>query len=312
MILTVNLNPALDRTTVVPDFNLGRIFRVPNMLSLPGGKGFNFARALRTLDKECTNLVVGPFGGHIGRMVWDMAWTEGLTCDGIWIDQETRTCLSIIDPTTDCVTELYEAGPELHPDDWTRLADKIRHLLAEVAWLVLCGSPARGMPEDGLFDLLEWTHAAGVRTVLDTYGPPMARAIETRPYLVKINQVEASSLVGWPVSSLTEALNAARAIQARGVKAVVITLGKDGAVGVDVTGHSFGWIAPNIPSVSAVGSGDSFLAGIIVGLVKGQSLENAVRLGIATGAANTLQIGAAKFELTQVESMLNIVQPLPV
>jgi fructose-1-phosphate kinase PfkB-like protein len=96
------------------------------------------------------------------------------------------------------------------------------------------------------------------------------------------------------------------------VKAVVITLGKDGAVGVDVTGHSFGWIAPNIPSVSAVGSGDSFLAGIIVGLVKGQSLENAVRLGIATGAANTLQIGAAKFELSQVEAMLNIVQPLSV
>ena len=166
------------------------------------------------------------------------------------------------------------------------------------------------MPENGLFDLLEWTHAAGVRTVLDTYGPPMARAIETGPYLVKINQIEASSLVGWPVSNLTEALNAARAIQVRGVQAVVITLGKDGAIGVDVTGHSFGWIAPHIPSVSAVGSGDSFLAGIIVGLVKGQSLENAVRLGIAAGAANTLQIGAAKFELTQVEAMLDIVQPL--
>jgi fructose-1-phosphate kinase PfkB-like protein len=166
------------------------------------------------------------------------------------------------------------------------------------------------MPEDGLLRLLEEAHAAGVHTVVDTHGSALAQAIGTRPYLVKINQHEASTLLGWPVNTPAEAIKAASEIQSRGVRVVVITLGKKGAVGLDVTGQPFGWRAPSASSISPVGSGDSFLAGLVVGLAKEQSLENAVRLGITAGAANTLQIGAGNFERTQVESILNTVQAL--
>lgn len=309
MILAINMNPALDKTAVVPDFSLGRIFRPSELLALPGGKGFNFMRALHTLDQSLAGLVVGPLGGHMGKMVWDMAQAEGLAWDGIWIEGETRTCLSIIDPGTNCITELYEAGPELHRDDWRRLVVKIRRLLPQATWILFCGSSPRGMPEDGLLRLLEEAHAAGVHTVVDTHGSALAQAIGTRPYLVKINQHEASTLLGWPVNTPAEAIKAASEIQSRGVRVVVITLGQEGAVGLDVTGQPFGWRAPSTSSVSAVGSGDSFLAGLVVELAKEQSLNNAVRLGIAAGAANTLQIGAGRFQLAQVASILDTVQP---
>jgi 1-phosphofructokinase family hexose kinase len=310
MILAINMNPALDKTIVVPDFSLGRIFRPSELLSLPGGKGFNFMRALRTLDPKIEGLVVGPLGGHMGKMVWNMAQAEGLAWDGIWIEGETRTCLSIIDPHTNCTTELYEVGPELHPDDWNGLTAKIRSLLSRATWIVFCGSSPRGMPQDGILHLIEEAHAARVHTVVDTHGSSLAQAIETRPYLVKINHHEASALLGWTVKTPAEAINAASEIQSRGVRAVVITLGQEGAIGLDLAGEPFGWRAPSTPNVSAVGSGDSFLAGIVVSLAEDPSLKNAVRLGIAAGAANTLQIGAGKFQRLQVESILDTVRPL--
>jgi fructose-1-phosphate kinase PfkB-like protein len=83
-----------------------------------------------------------------------------------------------------------------------------------------------------------------------------------------------------------------------------------GAVGVDRTGQVFGWTAPQVAAVSPVGSGDSTFAGIAAGLARGQSLSEATRLGVAAGAANTLRVGAGRFDREQVERLLSRVEPL--
>src|SRR3712207_2449399 len=111
MILAFTPNPALDKTVVVPGFGLGHIFRILEPRCLAGGKGFNFARALRVLGEE--PLVLVPLAGHIGALVSNLAAQEGIQGDYAWIEGETRTCLSIVDPGSGGITELYEAGPML-------------------------------------------------------------------------------------------------------------------------------------------------------------------------------------------------------
>lgn len=309
MILAVTPNPALDKTAVVPGFALGRTSRTADPLGLPGGKGFNFARSLRVLGAD--PLVVAPLAGHIGRMIYDLATAEGLRCDCLWIAGETRTCLTIVDPTTSIITELYEAGPVLAGADWGRFLLLIAARLPQAAFLAVSGGFMRGTPEDGLRDILVHARASGVPVLLDTYGPQLLRTLPYGPALVKINQFEAGDLLARQVSGPAEAIAAAAAIRARGATAVVITLGAQGAAGVDARGAAFAWQAPGVQGVSPIGSGDAFFAGIAAGLARGLSLAAAARDGIAAGAANTLRLGAGVFDPEQVAALREQVKPLP-
>src|SRR4051812_49792342 len=112
MVVVVAPNPSLDKTVIISDFELGQIYRPSEIMTLAGGKGFNFARALQTLGHSA--MVVAPLGGHQGQFLLELAGQEGLRWDVQPIQSEVRTCLSIIDPTRhNFLTEIYEKGPVL-------------------------------------------------------------------------------------------------------------------------------------------------------------------------------------------------------
>ncbi|MCS7061575.1 MAG: hexose kinase [Anaerolineae bacterium] len=312
MLLVFVPHPALDKTVVLPHFAVGRTFRTTEVRQQAGGKGYNFARALHRLGGQC--LVVGPLAGHIGQMVHDLARAEGILSDPVWVAGETRVCLDIVDASSGIITQVYESGPLVDDRAWTciaaRLEAHVRGGIPSFAALVVCGGFMPGAPSQALFDVVGCAHAAEVPIWLDTYGPQLAAALQGRPDLVKINQHEAADLIGHPIDSVDHALEAARALQERGAQTVVITLGKLGAVGVDAHGAPFGWAAPDTGGMFPVGSGDSLFAGLAWRLQQGAALDDALRLGIAAGAANTLQPGAAVFERDQVEALLARVKPL--
>ncbi len=308
MILTVVPNPSLDKTAIVPGFELGRTFRPSETLGLAGGKGFNFARAAHTLGQQ--PLVTGPLGGHIGQLLVDLATREGIRCHAVAIEGETRTCLTIVDPATHQITELYERGPALQTADWRRLVETAGQHLPEAQWMAISGSCPPGTPETGLRELVERAGRAGVPALLDTYGPQLTYALCAKPALVKINQHEAAEAVGRPVRSGRDAVEAAARIQRDGAKAVIITLGKLGAAGIDRAGERFGWAAPEVSGMFPIGSGDSLFGGVVAGLARGETLAGALRLGVAVGAANTLHMGAAVFDPDEVEALLPAVRPL--
>ncbi|MBO0778250.1 MAG: hexose kinase [Ktedonobacteraceae bacterium] len=309
MILTVVPNPALDKTVVIPGFNVGQTYRA-EVLTLAGGKGFNMARALRTLGHE--SLVIAPLGGHAGQYLRDLAVRDGLQCDGLERGAELRTCLTIVDPQAGYrLTEVYEQGAPLEPGDWERLVELATRHFEQARFLAVCGSFPSGMPEGGLYQLVQQARVAGLPALLDTYGPQVARALELQPSLLKVNQHEAGSLLEREITTVRQALEATRELQKRGAGEVVITLGNVGAVGLTAEGKVFGWVAPQVAAVSAIGSGDCLLAGIIAGQERGERLPEATRFGIAAGAANTLQIGAGRLELRQVEELLPQVRALP-
>jgi 1-phosphofructokinase family hexose kinase len=307
MIVTIVPNPALDKTVVLPDFTTGKIYR-GDVLTLAGGKGFNFARALHTLGQQ--SLLIGPVGGHAGRHLLELAAQDGLPCDCVPVRAELRTCLTIVDPRSNQPpTEIYERGAPLQAGAWDLLIAKAVSHFAEANFLAVCGSFLPGTPEDGLYQLVQQAKQAGVPVLLDTHGPQLRGVLESGPALLKVNQFEAGELVGRDVATAAQALEAAQELQQRGVREIVIT---QGAVGLTVDGQQFGWAAPEVPVVCPTGSGDSLFAGIVAGLAQGQRLPEAVRQGVAAGAANTLQLGAGRLDRQQMKSLWQTVQALPV
>lgn len=310
MIVAVVPNPSLDKTVLIPGFAVGQLYRPARVLTLAGGKGFNFARALRTLGQPC--LLLAPVGGHIGQLLIELAQQEGLICEGVAVGTELRTCLTIVDPSAEYrVTELYEQGAPLEAGAWERLLARTAQHLPQATFLAVCGSFPPGTPRSGLRDLLSQANAAALPVLLDTHGPQLTEALEAGPALLKINQFEAGELVGQALTTPAQAMAGASELQRRGAKAVVITLGKQGAVGLTAEGEAFAWSAPEVAAICSTGSGDCLFAGVVAGLMRGWSLPEAVRLGMAAGAANTLQIGAGQFDFAQVQQLVEVIQPLP-
>ena len=310
MIVTVVPNPSLDKTVVIPGFTTGSIYRTSDMLILAGGKGCNFARALHTMGVP--SKIIAPIAGHTGQYLRELAAHEGLECDGPIATAELRTCLTIVDSTENAEpTEIYEQGTPLDQALWDQLIQMATASLIDATFLAVCGSFPPGMPAHFLATLLQRANAANRPVLLDTHDPQLSTSLHLRPALLKINRHEASDLTGFEVTGPASALTAAADLQKRGAQQVVITLGQQGAVGLTAEGESFGWTSPSVPAISPTGSGDSFLAGIAAGFLWGKPLAEATRLGVAMGAANTLQIGAGRLERQKVEELLPRVQRLP-
>ena len=305
MILVCTPNPSLDRTALIAGFAAGQIYRIGQPLELAGGKGFNVARVLHTLGEEV--MVVGPLGGFVGEALLEQARDGGLNTETVAIAGGTRTCLSIVDRDLQQVTELYEEGPILTTSEWSAVADVVDRHLVDATLLMIAGSFPRGVPDDALRDLIERAGTHGVPAWVDGHGLQLTRALDRRPALVKVNRVEAEGVTGRPVVDLDSALAAAGDIRARGAAAAVVTLGDDGAAGVDDLGTPFAWAPPAIDAISAVGSGDAFFAGMAAGFVRGEALDAATRRGVAHGAANAVSLGAGIVDPAVAAELLPLV-----
>ncbi len=183
--------------------------------------------------------------------------------------------------------------------------------------VVLAGSLPPGAPEAGYALLATITGDAGARVVIDADRSALVEALAARPWLVKINAREAAGASGLggtalpgeaaaPAGVILEgtALEAARRIQARTSGVVLVTRGLKGAVLVDEAGAAWRIGGPPERGRYPVGSGDSLLAGLVVGLAAGFPLLEAARRGVAVGAANALVPGQGELNPVDAERML--------
>ncbi len=305
-ILSVIAKPAVDKTAIIPNFRLGEIHRPQELIVLPGGKGLNVARAARTLGADVFACLL--LAGHAGEWMMEALARERIPAAAAFSPGETRSALSVIDPVNGRVTEIYENGPAVTPAAWQGFEDLVVDHAAGAGWVCLSGSLPEGAPADGYARMM--ARFSGKSVLLDMYGPGTPEALACGPLVVKINQAEAAQTTSLPVGSPSQALDAAHRLCQMGAQSAVVTLGRVGAVGVDFTGQAFGWKAPPVAAVSAVGSGDAFLAGIAVGLQRGLSLPDCARLGAAAGAANALTPGAGRFQRSDAERLYNEIEAL--
>lgn len=300
MILTVTPNAALDRTAIMPGFALDRVNNTKAFLTQPGGKGINVARVLKAFGERV--VATGFIGGETGKLIKNGLERSGIATDFAVVAGESRTCLAIIDPSRGAITEIHEQGPELGAHDVSKLEALLAKYQNKAKEMVFSGSLPPGIPPDSYRRWAEAFQRTGGRAYIDAKGSVLAHAMEGRPYLVKPNQKEAEELLGFKLDNETKLLKALNYLMAKATIAI-ITLGERGAV--VGSGAERWWIyAPPIQAINAIGSGDAFMAGLIVGLRRQWSLQESARLATAAGAANALAQESALVRLELVDRLL--------
>ena len=299
-ILFVAANPSIDRAYEVERLVSGEIHRPTSVTARAGGKGLNAARAAAALGARVTAAAL--LGGHAGRWIEDRLAEAGIEVVVAQSPVETRTCVSVIDREHGRLTEFYERGEPVPAEGWERLVTAIRKRLepGDIAALTLSGSLPVGVPADGFAALVRIASAAGVQVLADVYGPALAAVLVEGPAVVKVNAVEAAGVLGGDLGAAHDpdaVATLARRIVARGARRVVITLGADGAVGVDADGGTVHLGPVAVQGAYPVGSGDAFLAGLAIATVGGAGLAEAMRVGAAAGAANAALPGTGDLDL---------------
>ena len=301
MIITVTLNPALDKTVEIPDFSLDAVNRITAMRTDPGGKGLNVSKVIAKLGG--TSTAVGVLGGTTGRRIADAMDALGIACQFTFVDGETRTNLKVIDPARHTNTDLNEPGLTVDQETLDHMRDALVAAIRPGDIVVLSGSLPKGAPADTYGSWTAACRTAGARVFLDADGEPLAHGLAAKPYLAKPNNHELSRLTGRALETADDLLAAARTLIADGVERVVVSMGGDGALFVSAD-RAYRAEGLRVPVGSTVGAGDSMVAALAYAAEQGMADADTVRLAVATSAANVMCSGSQAAERSAVDELL--------
>ena len=301
MIITVTLNPALDKTVEIPDFSLDAVNRITAMRTDPGGKGLNASKVIAKLGG--TSTVAGVLGGTTGRRIADAMDALGIACQFTFVDGETRTNLKVIDPARHTNTDLNEPGLTVDQETLDHMRDALVAAIRPGDIVVLSGSLPKGAPADTYGSWTAACRTAGARVFLDADGEPLAHGLAAKPYLAKPNNHELSRLTGRALETADDLLAAARTLIADGVERVVVSMGGDGALFVSAN-RAYRAEGLRVPVGSTVGAGDSMVAALAYAAEQGMADADTVRLAVATSAANVMCSGSQAAERSAVDELL--------
>jgi 1-phosphofructokinase family hexose kinase len=312
MIITVTLNAAIDKTLAVPNFRLGRRHRAVEQTAMAGGKGVNVARALKSLGQPV--IATGIAGGFTGTRIIEQLTEEAILNDFVRIQEESRTSTAVVDPTSGEQTEINERGPTVSEAEQELFLEKLLYLAKGAGVCVISGSLPRGVEPSFYARMVEELNKLDVTTVLDSEGESLRLATRAGPAVVSPNEIEAEELAGNEFSDDDDRRHAVSEIVEMGADEAVMTMA-DGCLASVGTEHDAtnprrvvrARLEPLEP-VSAVGSGDAFLAGFVSCRYSGDSTEESLRFGVACGAESTQHFGAGVIDPREVRRLRHEVE----
>lgn len=292
MIITLTLNPAIDETVEVERFLEADTNRVLSIRRDIGGKGINVSLVLKELGYE--PLAAGFAPGKFGGMIEDSLLDAGIGCEFVTYSGETRTNINIVDRATHRHTVLAAPGADVPPEALGRLKQRLVRRMRADTWLVLAGSIPPPLGPDLHIELMREVTARGGASIVDADGPVVEAIVrsDARPLLLKMNDYELGRLLHLPLDSEAAVRDGARSVQRQGFPNVVITRGGEGTIALTEDGE-FRAIPPLVQVQSAIGAGDGFLAGLLLGLKQSSGWLDALALASAVGAAVCLSPGTA-------------------
>ncbi len=308
MLLTVTLNPAIDRTLSVPGFAAGRTNRAVSSRVDAGGKGVNVARAAHRLG--CPVMALGFLAGSNGAPISQALAADGIPSDFVAVTGQTRTNLKIKDPETGVETEINEPGFRVDADEIRSVEERVAAHAGEGCIVAFSGSLPPGAPEDIYARLIRIAAGRGALTILDAGGAALRNGIAAGPDLVKPNRAEAAELLGRSLEDDGELGEAIKGLLACGAHRAVISLGAGGAVAGDGDGLWRAW-APAVQVRSTIGAGDAMVAALAWAMHVGLTLPDALRMATAAGCAAAGTEGSSAPELRDVEALLASVRVVP-
>ena len=301
MILTVTANAAIDKRYVVERFGVGNVNRVKSCAANAGGKGINVARVASIAGEKMT--ATGFLGGHSGKFISERVEARGIRSEFVWCEVESRTCINIWDEVHHQQTEFLEPGFSVTEEDCSRLLKKFTSILPECRVVTISGSTPQGAGAALYKSMIRAAREEKKPVLLDTSGKLLEECLLERPTMIKPNIDEIRALTGRPMNSREALLRAARDLHDDGIEIVVISLGGEGSL-VSCQEGVYDVKVPKIEAVNTVGCGDSMIAGFAVGMSRGLSMEETIRLASAISAANAMRLETGFFVKEDMEELL--------
>lgn len=300
MITVAGFNTAIDRFIHLDALNPGEVHRVRAEQVYPGGKGLHVAQTIAALGERVQ--LVGLVDAQHRTLISKRMSERGVLFHGVEIAGDLRHCLALQE-ATGSITEILGQGPLLSQAECDALLRDFRRSVDESDLVILSGSLPRGFPAIIYAQLIEYVKGIGKRCLVDASGEAMRHALGAKPFTIKPNRDEISELFGRAIDQLDSAAEAARALHADGIALPVVSMGALGAVCADNDGV---WHAAVelTQSRNSVGSGDCLLAGMAVALERGLPHGEALRLGVACGAANAMHEETGYVRRTDVDALL--------
>jgi 1-phosphofructokinase/tagatose 6-phosphate kinase len=303
MIITVTLNPALDKTLQVPNFTPGRRHRSVDQVTMPGGKGINVARVIKRLGQPV--IATGISGGATGTRIVEALNDEAILNAFVRIRDESRTNTAVLDPTSGLQTEINERGPSVSSQEFELFHDKLLYLAKGASICVFAGSLPRGTDTGVYADLVRDVKRLGVTTIVDTDGEPLRLAMRAEPDIVSPNELEAEELVGQEFNDVEDRAQAVIEMTRLGAREAIMTV-RDGCYAhVLEDGHALYRVSVTEQEPrSRIGSGDAFLAGYVAARYAGQPPVECLRYAVACGAESIEHFGAGVLDPDRVQRLL--------
>lgn len=306
MIITVTLNPAIDKTVEINNVHINSVNRVSSVRLDAGGKGINVSKIIVSLGGKSKAL--GFLGGRAGTFIKNYLDEMHIENEFVVVDGETRTNLKIVDPVERTNTDINEMGPQITLKDIKQLEKQMFEAVDGRSIMVFSGSVPPNI-EAGIYQ--QWIKQAkekGAKTILDADGEMMRLGIAAGPYLIKPNIHELERLLERKIINIDEVITSARFLMEKhGIEVVVVSMGEKGALFLNqqVTILAEGLV---VDVKSTVGAGDSMVAALAYALDNEYTFEKAVTLAVAAGTANVMTYGTEPSSLELIQELEGKVQ----
>ncbi|MBM7624169.1 1-phosphofructokinase [Sporohalobacter salinus] len=304
MIITLTLNPAIDKMLTVDDFQLDKVNRAKDVRRDIGGKGINVSKVVAELGGKTTAL--GLLAGNNGNFIVNRLDELGIIHNFTWLDGETRTNLKLVDIQKSHEIEINEPGFRVTDSDIDNLKSDLLDTVTEDDFVVLSGSLPRNVPSNIYADLITDIKNSGGKAVLDTSGFPLTVGLKAKPYLIKPNLSELEELVNEELETLDQIVRAGKKVYHQGIKVVIISLGSEGSIIISNQGV---WklTSSAVEVKSTVGAGDTLVGALVLQLNQGVKLKQAITYAAAASVNSVTKPGTQLCQQTEVEQFLELI-----
>ena len=307
-VLTMTMNPCIDRTIYFAQFRAGETNYVDSVIEEAAGKGINVAVGLAHLHVPVKAL--GFTYDENVKCLYEKLDAEGISHHFVQLPGRMRVNQKLFDKSTKEMTECNERGCPVKAEDVKHLMDVLKEELKEASLLVLCGSVPPGVETDIYGKMTALAHGAGVPVVLDATGKLLLEGMKEKPYLIKPNldefvntffaderreKLQTDCRVAQNIQH--EVAKAASQIVTDGIPYVCISLGKDGMMLVNAEGiQTYPSVDADVKSLQ--GAGDALVAGLCKAIVEKEEkkmAEYALKMAASTISLEGTRMGTLDF-----------------
>jgi 6-phosphofructokinase 2 len=299
MILTVTLNPCIDKSSAAEQLKPEAKLRCTEVVNEPGGGGINVSKALKKL--ETASVALFPAGGHNGDMLCSLLKEEEIEFHAVDTKVETRENWIVLESSTNNQFRFTFPGREVQEETIKTFIDQIRNFSPN--YVIASGSLPPGLPDYFYGLIVKNAKAVGAKCIVDTSGPALQALQGKGAYLIKPNISELCKMLNVEALEKDEVPTAAQqAIHDGYAELIAVSMGPDGAWLVSSDEQYFA-AAPKVEKRSTVGAGDSMVAGISFMLQQNRPLKEVIAFGVACGSAATMNEGTQLFKKADAERL---------